>query len=580
MKTRKLSKIKSSPRTLTSTNKLLTVLNSSKIVFHSEQRDSKTAILAALSEREITNPKELVVYHDLLLFIRAYPDDQQILDFTEQELQRFADRVKDYTKRTKDKSAEKLIDSGIVNTSLSHTFGYEVAQALHRWYPETVEIDWDYYNEEDDPLLGVLSQITAWNESDSLDNDPNISGQGWFEKAGGKSPLHALLQMFKSSTHSDLVKRSLYEGMDLYLKWALTNCDASRTLRRIPSKESFFQAEPIKGRTKDLRAELNRSATPLTLLPESEGIQRVRDIQELLAVRNRELFPLAGATPKEVYVVSPGRGLDMYIYGTYFNIRLPLEANFGAMLVRNGVPIGYGVAAVLLERVEIAINIFPAYRNGESSFIIEEFFRIFYHHFSSQEFLVRAYQIGDENDEALQSGSYWFYYKLGFRSVDPSVRKLADVESKKIQSKKGYRTPLSTLKKLAKSDMFLTADPLRMGSYKELSIVNLSYQVTRWMGEQADSDRQLGTQKAIELLKTTLPLPSIADWSSDEKEALNRLAPLVASFPDLASWLKEERQQLTALIRAKGSVKERDFVLRVTKHPRFQSALRELAEKK
>ncbi len=562
------------------TQTLLQALDVLKTTFTPDQIQARASILAALSDREILHPKEFLLYHDLLLFLRAYPDNQQMLDFTEQELQRFSERVKTYTKKSKDKSAEKLIDSGIVDTTLSHTFGYEVAQALHRWYPNTVEIDWNYYNEEDDPLLGVLSQITAWNESDSLDNDPNISGQGWFEKAGGKSPLHTLLQMFQSSPHSDLVKRSLYEGMDLYLKWSLNQCAASRTLRRIPNEELFFQTEPIKGRTKDLRNEFHHPATTMTLLPESEGIKRVRDIQELLAVRNRELFPLAGATPKEVYVVNAGRGLQFYIYGTHFNIRLPLEANFGAMLVRNGVPIGYGVAAVLLERVEIAINIFPAYRNGESSFAIEEYFRVFYHHFNSREFLVRAYQVGDDNDEALQSGSYWFYYKLGFRSVEPSVRKLAEIESKKIQTKKKYRTPLSTLKKLAKSDMFLTADPSHMASYKELSIVNLSYQVTRWMNEQADSDRQIGTQKAIDRLKETLPLPAMTNWTADEKEAVNRLAPLVASITDLEKWSAEERQQVAAVIKAKGSIKERDFVLLTTRHPRFQAALKELASKK
>ena len=39
----------------------------------------------------------------------------------------------------------------------------------------------------------------------------------------------------------------------------------------------------------------------------------------------------------------------------------------------------------------------------------------------SDSFTIYPYQLGDDNDEALQSGAWWFYQKLGFRAKDRGV---------------------------------------------------------------------------------------------------------------------------------------------------------------
>ena len=171
-------------------------------------------------------------------------------------------------------------------------------------------------------------------------------------------------------------------------------------------------------------------------MPPSQGKQLVRKVSEVLSVRFRELFPLTNANPAEVYLCEPGRGLQMYIYGSLPEARLPLEANFGAMFTRNGLPVGYGVGVVLFDRVEIAVNVFPAFRSGESAFLIEQFFRVFYHHFGSRLFLVQRGQMGYGDDEPLKSGAFWFYYKLGFRALDAGVRDLAEQEHQKILRQK------------------------------------------------------------------------------------------------------------------------------------------------
>jgi len=57
--------------------------------------------------------------------------------------------------------------------------------------------------------------------------------------------------------------------------------------------------------------------------------------------------------------------------------------------------------------------------------------------------------LGHENEEAIESGSFWFYYKLGFRPESPQVARLVEREQKRIAADPGYRTPPAILRRLA-----------------------------------------------------------------------------------------------------------------------------------
>jgi hypothetical protein len=65
-------------------------------------------------------------------------------------------------------------------------------------------------------------------------------------------------------------------------------------------------------------------------------------------------------------------------------------------------------------------------------------------------FSVDPYQIGHENEEAIESGAFWFYRKLGFEPELRGILRLLAREERKIETKVGYRTSAATLRKLAK----------------------------------------------------------------------------------------------------------------------------------
>jgi hypothetical protein len=58
-------------------------------------------------------------------------------------------------------------------------------------------------------------------------------------------------------------------------------------------------------------------------------------------------------------------------------------------------------------------------------------------------------------------------------------------------------------------------------------------------------------------------------WPAVEREAFERIAPVLALLPGMARWPGADRRSLLAMIRAKGGAQERDFALAAAAHPRF-----------
>lgn len=525
--------------------------------------------------------EQLVEYHDVLLFMRVYPDSRRILTETERRLRAFPDDVARYCVAARDPSAQGLLDSGLVGTAGVYVFSFRMARALAARHPRAVEIDWDTYQKSDTANIAyAMVPAMHWHETDAVDNDDGFDERIWLERNRTRRDptcLAALFRLFVTSGLPEAVQEHLYDTAEIPIRWDLTASQGSRTWKRVRGSRPFMQTEPIRGRTRDLRSRIAAPAVPLRRLSAAEGHRYVADIREVLAARVRELYPLAGASPDEVYLYEPGRGLQLVIYGSTPAIRLPHESNMGAMFVRNGVPVGYGLAALVFGQAEVAINLFPAYRAGESAFLIEEFFRLFVHHFGARQLVVSSYQVGDGNDEGLDSGSFWFYYKLGFRPVRTAVRDLARRESARVEADPAYRTERRVLKRLARSDMFFHLDPSTMDRHDGLALAELGYAVTRHIVRTYGGDRTAAVEGSIRRLARRLPLGDSSRWTGGEQLGLRRLAPLIDALGNLEQWSRAERTQLARLLRAKGGAREREFITLAQGLPRLEAALRRLA---
>jgi len=149
------------------------------------------------------------------------------------------------------------------------------------------------------------------------------------------------------------------------------------------------------------------------------------------------------------------RGLSIALMGMVPARRHPIDSYMGYTVFKNGLPVAYAASWVLFDSARIGLNIFPAYRGGESQYIFEQVLKIHQGVYRLKRFSTDPYQIGKDNSDGIHSGAFWIYYRAGFRPIREEQKDIAATEAKKIRSVKGYLTPSTVLKKLAESRLEL-----------------------------------------------------------------------------------------------------------------------------
>jgi hypothetical protein len=261
------------------------------------------------------------------------------------------------------------------------------------------------------------------------------------------------------------------------------------------------------------------------------------------------------------------------VFGLLPEYRFPLECTMGFLILANGVPVGYGGSSVLFRQVNTGINIFAEYRGSEASYLWVQVMRVYHALFGCTRFIVNPYQFGGDNSEGLQSGAFWFYYRLGFRPVAAEIRQLARKQALRRRRNKDYRSDLRTLRQLASCDMQLTLPGSRASDlFAERWIETTSMLVTEVLGSSKHVTRDAAVQDIATGVARDLRLQALASWSAAERLAFAKLAPLVAAI-DLRNWSRAERRALGELLRAKGGLYEADYARRLARHGKFLHAL-------
>jgi hypothetical protein len=270
--------------------------------------------------------------------------------------------------------------------------------------------------------------------------------------------------------------------------------------------------------------------------------------------------------------------------------------------VKNGVPINYFEAIGLCEWLEVGFNTFYTYRRGETAWLYSQALRCLRALTGAKVFSIYPYQIGQNNDEALDSGAFWFYRKLGFRPGRPDLRKLCEREEKRIAANPKYRTPRRTLKRLAEAHMFYEvrtgkdeteagfasghafrpADAVTKlspafaeagaGPWDTFSIRNLGLRINRRMAREFESDSRKIRQASTTAVTRALSLDP-DDWTAIQKQALEDWSLVLALIPDLARWTPLEKNQLIKIIRAKSAASEMPYLRQIQLHPRLRTEL-------
>jgi hypothetical protein len=101
------------------------------------------------------------------------------------------------------------------------------------------------------------------------------------------------------------------------------------------------------------------------------------------------------------------------------------------------------------------LNILETFRGGESGFLMCQLLRTYLQRFQLNYIEVENYQFGKDNPDGIKSGAFWFYYRYGFRPVDPKLELLAQKEFDKIKKQEGYRSSEKVLMALSESNIAL-----------------------------------------------------------------------------------------------------------------------------
>jgi hypothetical protein len=300
-------------------------------------------------------------------------------------------------------------------------------------------------------------------------------------------------------------------------------------------------------------------------------------IREVMLVRYRELYGTTLGDPRSVVRADVGRGVTIYLWNLPPDRRLPLRAYTAGLTLKNGVPINYIEAIGLCEWMEVGFNTFYTFRGGEAGWIYAQVLRCLCHRMETTCVSVYPYQLGKDNEEAIESGAFWFYRKLGFRPGRPDLQKLAEQEEQKIvadsESKtKKYRTPARTLRRLADGHAFYELPGSEVGAWDKFSTRNLGLQVNQRMANDFEGDATQMRKHWGRALERILGM-STSSWKPQEKLAFENFALILANVLGLRTWTLEEKAALLQIIQAKTKPNEILYLHLTQRHERLRTAL-------
>lgn len=501
--------------------------------------------------------------HELLCFIRAYPDNAEVQTQAVMMLDGFAWRA-DLRAH-----AAALADSGIAGTSIHYRFFAGQAQWLAARWPAQLTIDRGADADAETRIASALPVLLTHAESVALREVPRAGYVALDALRGrGETDAVALLRRIAAMPGNGFTREAFSDAIDAPFVLAPAPGTPSRSTARWPAAPVAFRREPPPRTRPDLRAELLRAPRRVRRLSRQEGEAVVELARAAMVTRARSLEAFAYADAGDAWLVDDGDGLAYAFAGVMPERRHAVFSYYGALTLRNGVPIGYTQADVLGASAALSFNTFESFRGAEAAFTFARWLAALRALFGCTNFTIEPYQLGDHNDEAIDSGAWWFYAKLGFMPRDAGTRALMRQEQQRMQRRAAHRSSATTLRRLATRHLFFDLDAPR----PLVTPATVGDAIGTVLSARAGSDRERAVDGCSAELQQLCGLASLRGWSADQREAWRRIAPLLLQL-GLRAWRDDERHALVEVIRAKGNRSERDFVVRYGAHPRADVAL-------
>ncbi len=532
------------------------------IHFGKDAARHKINLLGKFKQLQLQDAGIVLQYHDLLLFIKAWPDNSFILQLVDAELTRINAYTKKIYKGNNTILQRRLSGTGIAGSVLTGQFGFNIT----KWLTERFAADtrFDSAAGETD-RLPMLQQIFPRIEY-YYTSQEKFSMQQRLKFLLGENTTAGLITTILQYTKDEKMAELIFEQFKVFTEWHLDHPFFNRSFIYGIKLPFFFQEQET---VHPVAAKILYKSCPQEIrLNKTQQLHLLDVAKASLAFYFRETDPVSFGEANSTKLFNCGNGIAVALYGMSPARRLSIESYVGYMVFKNNIPVAYGGGWMFGDRCKIGLNIYPPFRKGQSALIFLEVLRLYRCYYKQQRFIIKPYQYGYENKEGLQSGAFWFYYKLGFRPVERSIAEIAETEHQS-----GKRSSLHTLKIFTRCNMELKEDPLLPG---DLEPETLSKAVSSMILGKYKGNRK----KAIRVCKANL-LNQLSPLQNNNiqlhKKQAGELCLLFGLIPGIGSWSWKEKEKLAQLIHSK-ITDERTWIFQLQQHKKLMRALYAVAK--
>jgi hypothetical protein len=543
----------------------LTKLKSLLFQFDQTQDDEKKRLLNELISYNSFKHQTFKQFHQSLLGMTAYPSSQEILDLTTRAMSKLLGQLEKNTALQ-----NKLIGAGYLYTTVKCNFSYEKVSYIISKFPHQVFIHSASSNIETQiAILKLLLPSVEYSTIHAGEKDLKTR----IAKFNTSKTITDLEWLIQSILQSDLNKKTqavIYNQLGIFIQWKVSNQDASVSFLRGASLPIYFHTKPLEKRTNLPEIIQQKLPAPIKLTDKEKD--KIIDASKLtLFYLYRETEPFTNALKEDVTLFQLDKGVSIALFGSTIDKRYSLESYIGYMVFKNNIPASYGGGWIFGERSQFGINILEAFRGAESGLIICELLRVYHQYFGVTRFVVKPYQFGLNNSEAIKTGAFWFYYKLGFRPENNTLKELALQEEKEKQLNPGYKSDISTLKKYTKSNLALT---LSESSYPNYDSERLSKRITTFINTTFDGDREKALAHCFDKLKETLAIDT-KHWKQEDVDYAKQIAVLFSMKPNSKEWQQKHKKDILEFILLKSAKTELPWIKHVQKFDGFWKLMSE-----
>lgn len=555
--------------------KLIAELTSIRATFDEASLLRKEKIVQELLHKKTDQPNELLELSETLLFLLAYPHHKSFWKELNLLLKKAKAGIKTMIRKTKKEGPFE--NTGMIATRVKACFSYELIEWLLHAHPGAVKLD--SFGTDPELVFTTLSPFLSASMREHFNEGGYESVEQWLAHSVSKNRNEQLLfiiQLYANAKLPLTVRNQLFDQLEMYVDTDL-NILPSRIDIRGPQRPLFYHKEAL-WRKIDLQQLLNDPLPPPLLLKENEKQQVIGSMRRQLLCLYRETDPVTYADSNDLHVFDAGRGMDIALIGMDPAHRNPVDAYIGFMAFKNRLPYAYGGAWLLGKMAKVGINVFPSYRGGESAWFFAQLLRVYQQVFQPSYFVAEPYQVGRNNPEGIQTGAFWFYYRLGFRPAQKKLQLLAKKEFERLVQNKNHKTPKRILEQLVEDEMVLLKknDPALLKN--KYDTASLSKEVTKYIHQCYKGDMSTAEKEAVAVLCADLHITDDVTYNT-LKPGIEKIALYIQAGGGIKKWNESDKKLLLSMLSEKAIGRDSEYAILYARHEKLELLMHTLSAK-